>query len=222
MCFFNQLHIKHMDKKIIIAVVIAAAVIGLGSFLFLKKPAPMRQSADQQGAYAPGTTTQPAPATPARTITITLSSQNNSGESGTATLTDVNGKTGVVLALTGAPSGVTQPAHIHTGSCAAIGGVVYPLTFPVNGKSETTLNVTIDELLKKLPLALNVHKSAAEANVYVACGDIMNTNTASQSAPAVNQPAANTPPAAVNDNRTGGGAFSTPNDNRKGATKPEN
>jgi hypothetical protein len=103
---------------------------------------------------------------------VTLSAQNDSGMSGVATLTGMNGNTFVELNLTGAPVDVTQPAHIHTGSCADIGGVVYPLIFPVNGISQTTLTVPLDTILANLPLALNVHKSAAEASVYVACGDL--------------------------------------------------
>ena len=107
-----------------------------------------------------------------QSIVVALSAQNSSGMNGTATLTDMDGSTLVELALTGAPAGITQPAHIHTGSCANIGGVVYPLTSPVNGVSETTLGVSLETILAGLPLALNVHKSAAEANVYVACGDL--------------------------------------------------
>ena len=107
-----------------------------------------------------------------QSIVFALNAQNNSGMSGEATLTAMDGSTLVELELTGAPSGITQPAHIHTGSCANIGGVVYPLTFPVDGASETTLDVSLDALLTQLPLALNVHKSAEEASVYVACGDL--------------------------------------------------
>src|SRR3989344_5239381 len=105
-------------------------------------------------------------------IVVALSAQNDSGMSGTATLTATDGSTLVELDLTGAPAGITQPAHIHTGSCATIGGVVYPLTFPVNGISETTLDVSLEAILAQLPLALNVHKSPEEANIYVACGDL--------------------------------------------------
>ena len=106
-------------------------------------------------------------------VVVALSTQNASGVSGTATLTETNGSTMVTLALTGSPADVPQPAHIHTGSCATIGGVVYPLEFPVNGASETTLNVTLEAILAQLPLALNVHKSAEEVSVYVACGDLV-------------------------------------------------
>ena len=107
-----------------------------------------------------------------QSVVVALSAQNNSGMNGTATLTSMDGSTLVELALTGAPAGITQPAHIHTGSCATIGGVVYPLEFPVNGVSETTLNVSLDAILAQLPLALNVHKSPEEVSIYVACGDL--------------------------------------------------
>ena len=75
-------------------------------------------------------------------VLITLSSQNNSGESGTAELKSDNEKTKVKLDLDGAPK-TSQPAHIHVGSCANLGGVKYPLTSPVDGESETILNVSL-------------------------------------------------------------------------------
>ena len=105
-------------------------------------------------------------------LTVNLMAQNNSGESGTAVLTEKNGKTEVKLRLEGALKGVTQPAHIHSGSCSTLGAVKWPLTFPVNGKSETTLDISLDQLRAELPLAINVHKSAAEPAVYVSCGDL--------------------------------------------------
>ncbi|HEY4512894.1 MAG TPA: hypothetical protein VJH06_00040 [Candidatus Paceibacterota bacterium] len=105
-------------------------------------------------------------------VVVSLSTQNNSGVSGMATLTDMNGSTLVKLELAGAPLGIAQPAHIHTGSCANIGAAVYPLTSALNGASETTLDASLDTILGQLPLALNVHKSAEEISVYVACGDL--------------------------------------------------
>jgi len=105
-------------------------------------------------------------------LTVTLSAQNNSGESGTATMKREGGKTKVKLDLAAAPS-TPQPAHVHTGSCENLGGVKYPLTASVEGESETTLNVSFTQLLSELPLAINVHKSSEEVNVYVACGNIV-------------------------------------------------
>lgn len=103
---------------------------------------------------------------------ITLSEQNNSKQPGTATLTEVDGKVVVTVETQYAPMGVSQPAHIHIGPCATIGKIVYPLTNLVDGKSVTTIDATLDELEVQKPLALNVHKSVAQANVYTSCGDL--------------------------------------------------
>ena len=113
-----------------------------------------------------------------KSITVTLATQNNSGEQGTAELKSENGKTKVEISVSGAPANVAQPAHIHLNSCANIGAVKYPLTNVVNGKSETVVDVSLDDLLNMLPLSINVHKSAAEAGVYVACGNITNDSGA--------------------------------------------
>ncbi len=108
----------------------------------------------------------------AEPVVVNLTAQNTSGESGTATFTEVDGKVKVVLALTGAPKDVEQPAHIHMGSCATPGDVKYALTSPKNGASETMLDVSWAKLVEGLPLMVNVHKSAAESSIYYACGDI--------------------------------------------------
>ena len=103
---------------------------------------------------------------------VVLNEQNNSKEFGNATLTEKNGKVVVSVKMNNAPKGVSQPAHLHTGSCIELGGVTYALTNVVNGVSQTTLNVSLEELKGKLPLALNVHKSNAQSGVYVACGNL--------------------------------------------------
>lgn len=107
-------------------------------------------------------------------VTVNLQAENNSGESGTATLTDMgNNQTKVVLNLTGAPAGVAQPVHIHDGNCGATLNPTpkYPLTSLKDGKSETTVNVSLATLMTG-KFAINAHKSAAEASVYVSCGNI--------------------------------------------------
>lgn len=105
------------------------------------------------------------------TLTVTMNPQNNSGESGTATLTQVSGGVQVVLAIKGGPA-TAQPVHIHTGTCADLKGVVYPLTSVTAGASTTVVKgITIDQLLKS-PMAINVHKSASDLATYVSCGNI--------------------------------------------------
>jgi len=110
--------------------------------------------------------------TPVPVVTLNLDTQNKSGESGTATLQEADGKVTVTLNLVGFPKGVTQPAHIHVGSCPTPGAIKYPLTSVVNGVSVTTLDTTLENLKSMLPLAINVHKSATQSSVYYSCGDL--------------------------------------------------
>jgi hypothetical protein len=107
-----------------------------------------------------------------KSVNVKLSQQNKSKESGTAKLTPAGDKTKVELSIKGAPKGVSQPAHIHEGSCAKLDPKPkYALQNVVDGKSTTEVPVSISEL-QKGNLAINVHKSAEEVKVYVACGDI--------------------------------------------------
>jgi hypothetical protein len=113
----------------------------------------------------------PAPAA-AVEVTVTLQPQNGSGESGKATLTDVGGKTKVSVTVTGQPSGVPQPLHIHKGTCANLDPKpAYGLPTLTNGTSEATVNVAL-KTLQAGKYAINGHKSAQEASVYVFCGEI--------------------------------------------------
>ena len=120
--------------------------------------------------YVPTPTPTPSVVIESKTVDLLL--QNKSGEQGTALLEDIDGKLRVTLTVTGEPKGVSQPAHIHAGLCPTPGAVKYPLTNVVNGQSVTMIDVTMAELLGMGDLAINVHKSAASANVYVACGDV--------------------------------------------------
>ena len=107
----------------------------------------------------------------AEPINVQLGPQNNSGESGTAVLTDAGPKTKVVIEIKGAPAGVGQPVHVHKGTCAQLDPApAYGLTTLTDGKSETTIDVPIGDLRKGY--AINGHKSAQDAKTYVFCGNI--------------------------------------------------
>ena len=110
----------------------------------------------------------------AEKITVGIFAQNNSGQTGTAHIENVEGRTRIVLSLNNSPSGAMgQPAHVHAGSCAALGEVRYTLSLVADGKSETMLEVPVGQLIARLPLAVNVHKSTAEIQTHVACGDLV-------------------------------------------------
>ena len=155
-----------MNKNLTYTVVGVLVLIGLWYFVF-NKPTPT----PPQPAVTQETATPSASASASPVVVVNLSQQNAS-ESGTATLMEVDGKVKVALKLTGAPTGVTQPAHIHVGKCPDVGAVKYPLTSSVDGVSETMLDVTLAQLNSELPLGINVHKSVEEAKVYVSCGDL--------------------------------------------------
>lgn len=106
------------------------------------------------------------------TLTVDLSAQNGSGETGTAALTQKPEGVEVVITLANAPA-TAQPAHVHLGTCDKLNPAPeYPLTSVTGGNSTTVIKgVTIDQLLAK-PAAINVHKSTSDLATYVACGDI--------------------------------------------------
>lgn len=105
---------------------------------------------------------------------FTLTEQNDSGQSGTALFANNEfGKAVITLTMSGEDFSSPQPAHIHVGSCPTPGAVEYPLADVIDGESESTLNVSVEEIFSMDgALAINVHKSSQESNVYTACGDI--------------------------------------------------
>jgi len=105
-------------------------------------------------------------------VAVPLVTQNDSGQDGEATLSEVDSETTRVVLEVGSPPGNPQPAHIHRGSCQNLDPQPeYPLEDVVDGKSTSEVNVAIEDLVGQ-GFAVNVHKSADEAQVYVACGDI--------------------------------------------------
>lgn len=108
----------------------------------------------------------------AEPMTVKLAPQSGSGESGTATLTAVGQETKVVISITGAPAGTPQPTHIHKGTCDKLDPKpAFPLSPVVDGKSETTVKASMDDLMKT-KYAINGHKSAQDLKTYVFCGNI--------------------------------------------------
>lgn len=102
------------------------------------------------------------------------------------------GATALAVAI-GAPATRAQdggdaphPAHIHAGTCADLGDVVFPLTdvqedtagerFGAESallvkESETDVPATLSDILAA-PHAINIHESADAIQNYIACGDI--------------------------------------------------
>jgi Cu/Zn superoxide dismutase len=114
-------------------------------------------------------------------MTVDLAAQNDSGITGSATLTAAGDQTRVVVTLTGDTPKASHPSHLHDGTCDDLDPAPqYPLANVVNGTSTTTIKATLDDLRSE-PYALNVHKSNDDLETYVACGDLESSGDASTS-----------------------------------------
>lgn len=113
-------------------------------------------------------------------VMLNMMEQNDSGQSGTVTFREVREGTEVIIELDNSPANVEQPAHFHAGSCADLDPEpLAPLQDVVNGVSENLIGATIPqvfEIADQVGLAINVHKSYEEADIYVSCGDITQDN----------------------------------------------
>jgi hypothetical protein len=118
----------------------------------------------------PSTTATPIPS--GQAVSFHLDEQNSSGQSGTATITDIgNNQTQVVLSLQGGNLS-NQPSHVHTGTCQNPGQIVYPLSNVVNGQSTTVVNVSFNSIIQASKLTnaiVNVHRSQEDMTA-TACG----------------------------------------------------
>ncbi|MGA8574984.1 MAG: hypothetical protein WB609_04755 [Candidatus Cybelea sp.] len=109
----------------------------------------------------------------AHSMTINLGAQNGSKQDGQAFLNDTSGGLRVKLQVKNEPSGASEPAHIHQGTCAKLNPAPWKgLSNVVGGVSVTTIpNLTLAEL-KKAHYAINIHESSAHLQHYVSCGDV--------------------------------------------------
>lgn len=163
-------------KRTVFAGMIVAVFIAIAGFIYYANTESGRQDLSMNRSGQQGIGGGPiVPTENKKRMTIILSPVQGSGlaQAGVATLEEDNSQVKVNITLGSIP-GITnpQPAHIHSGSCPGVGGIVYPLNDVVDGKSETIIPGTIETVKNQMPLAINIHKSAQELNVYTACGEI--------------------------------------------------
>lgn len=104
-------------------------------------------------------------------VVVGLWEKDGSGQSGVAVLSSKVVRTEVTINVTPGAKGVAQPIHIHTGPCSTLGGVVHALKDVVDGKSTTTVEAKLEDLLTG-GFSINLHKSVPDIATYTACGDI--------------------------------------------------
>lgn len=103
-------------------------------------------------------------------VIIHLSPVQGEGQIGSAILTSDGTMTTVEIDV-GPVTGDAQPIHIHTGQCDDVGSVLYALQNVVNGKSKTTISMSLEEIIAGDTL-VNVHASYADTSNYTACGQL--------------------------------------------------
>jgi hypothetical protein len=158
-------------------VIFIISLVGITIFVLNQKPpkAVKKGSAESvKPTTIPTVTMSPTPKVTNTKITVNLTGVNNTAIKGTATLEEKNSKVIVTLRVSDpTASAIVRPAHIHKGTCPNPGTIVYPLTSISGGASVTTLNTTLRQLKLQGPLAVNIHQSAQNIKVNVACGDIL-------------------------------------------------
>jgi hypothetical protein len=131
---------------------------------------------------------------PPGAVVVALAAQPGGNQPGEAVIfedAEDPGLTFVFLGITPGAAGAAQPAHFHTGTCAAPGPIVEPLANVEDGESFTILSTDMSELVDA-GLIINVHLSTTQLTTYVSCGVV-----ASAAAPAPTAPAGGAAPTAT-------------------------
>lgn len=116
--------------------------------------------------------------------TIDLRELNESGVTGTVTLSSQGEATRISIQLAGDAVTGDHIAHLHNGTCEAPGEYTYTLN-PVSdqGTSETVVNLTLDELMAG-GYMVNVHPSEADWDTWMVCGELTATGVSATETPA--------------------------------------
>lgn len=103
---------------------------------------------------------------------LQLRTLNESGVTGTVTLTEMEDERTLVEIEVDPAGHPSMPAHIHPGTCdELVPQPKYPLQNVVDGVSVTEVPAPLDELLRG-GVALNVHHSNEEMGIYTACVEL--------------------------------------------------
>ncbi|MCH8102710.1 MAG: hypothetical protein IIB28_06105, partial [Chloroflexi bacterium] len=91
-------------------------------------PAPPTQTTAPEPTESPTVDEEPAMSGPSGSgsggdLVISVGELNSSGQTGIATLTAMGGQTKVVVSISSGAAGVSQPIHVHSGTCDTLGGV---------------------------------------------------------------------------------------------------
>lgn len=150
--------------------IVLAAIVTLGVLACASEPPTPTPSPVVRAPQATPTAVFAKSADGKTEIGIYLSEATGTYQTGRATLTDLGGKTRVVVDVSPAMANA-QPIHIHMGTCNAVGAISDKLADVVVGKSTTEIEKPLAEIASGGKV-INVHLSASEIRTYTACGEI--------------------------------------------------
>jgi hypothetical protein len=112
-----------------------------------------------------------APATGASRV-LELQTRNESGVTGTVTLTSIGGGR-TLVEVAAVPNGhPDMPSHVHPGTCEnMVPQPMFPLENVIDGVARTEIPISMDELEAET-VAVNLHYSNDQMEVSVACVDV--------------------------------------------------
>jgi len=150
-----------MKKEFWIAFAIIAVLFGAAMIIINRPPTALpteellSQSSDDENIHK-----------------IVMKSVYGDDLNGRAAITDLkDGRVRVIVKITDIfPFKEGKPIHIHEGTCEALGSVKYPLNNVGGGVSNTLLDLTLDQLLRERPLAINILQSPE--GISIACGNL--------------------------------------------------
>lgn len=118
----------------------------------------------------------PATGTTAGAATINMQPLNNSGVTGEATVTPMDGQTQVTVMLSGSPQAGTHQGHIHQGTCESLGSVVTPLQPIETPAGGTGTMITMVDLAPATVMngqhIIAYHEAGGDPGQAVVCGSI--------------------------------------------------
>ncbi len=121
----------------------------------------------------------------ARTASGKMNALNNSGVTGSFTITEVIATNDIMVQATfkGFQPNTAHAGHIHSGSCEKQGGIIFPLpTAKADANGNATISwpvshITFDEILRDL-YYVNFHTSDNPPGDGIVCGNITGASTA--------------------------------------------
>ncbi len=117
----------------------------------------------------------------------------------------------VKISLVGLAPSSMHPSHIHTGSCANQGNVIYPLTtLMADAHGVASATTVVKNIANGIPATgwyVNVHNgpglSTNDQFLPIVCADVMNSNTSTSAAQSVHLMLQSAPPASAGETVNG-------------------